>query len=219
MKKTAKETNEIIEVTEEIISSFLKNNFGITWDGNVSINNRLKSTLGYYYHPLDGSKAKIEISGKFLTGAYNKAYLLIVLHEALHHALYSIDVNNSDKHHTFEYTLKFFGVCSNQVYQDENVRYCRGIFNYNVYKCPKCGDEYYRSATNKVPNKSSFIKTYHSKCYSDIKWHEYDKMYHFDKVKNGVKYYEHVVECDESFEEEREGYMKMLDKYFERGME
>ena len=90
---------------------FLVDNYGLTLDIPIVINNRLRSTLGSFVHS-GNEPVCIEIGGQVIKYGADEAILDILRHELIHYALSTLGKPFDDGHPYFEAELRKHSVAS-----------------------------------------------------------------------------------------------------------
>lgn len=124
---------------------FLKNNYNLSLTIPIIINNRLRSTMGVFYHNKTKS-LRIELSGKIIKYGHELAILDILNHELVHYALFEKGLPYKDGDSYFEEELSSLGVGSTE---------SNFIGELHICKCETCN----RNFTTDV--KSHYIKSYY----------------------------------------------------------
>ena len=130
----------------------------------VSVNNRLRSSIGRFARNYnnDGSiEPKIEISGKWIQPIilldYQRNHLSflegVLRHEALHYALYLLEVPHSDGTDSFERALYLSktpaSFSTNQRLVYENTVSSGMLWRYYTKECNACGHSMIKTSTKK----------------------------------------------------------------------
>lgn len=115
--RDTKEINLLMDKIKQEVQEFLKENFDLKLSIPIKLNARLSSALGlfrYRKHPAIGRQAvSIEISKRFLESTLTYEEIRgVILHEAVHYALFVRGEDHEDGDEHFERTLRKYNLPS-----------------------------------------------------------------------------------------------------------
>lgn len=141
---------------KKIISDFTYQNFNVKFNGSIRINPELK-TIGARVL-LD--KNCVEISPRIINSSYydKEAFKKILQHEALHYALFCLNIQYEDHTPIFESFLKKYKLPTSD---PASQRYGKTINKFlcfdkgEIYTCPECHKIIYKKINNRIINVNS----------------------------------------------------------------
>lgn len=120
-------------------NNWLKENYNMSLQIPIEINNRLRTSLGRFHSINIGGHhkpIKIDMNGKFIKHNTREEILLTLKHELVHYALCVMGLDYHDGDYMFENELNKHSLPSN--FHNENVQ--RHVkMPHHVYTCDSCG--------------------------------------------------------------------------------
>ncbi|MFA1509967.1 SprT-like domain-containing protein [Priestia aryabhattai] len=140
-----------LDYLKKYAESFLDENYGLSLDVPLIINNRLRAILGAFSTNHNRTKAiDIELSGDLLRYGTQRTILDTLKHELVHYALFVLGHPYRDGDEYFENELKKLNITSTET-------------NYvgieTVVKCPKCNEVYETPLKSVWKNPSKYKAT------------------------------------------------------------
>lgn len=197
-----------------IIEHFLENYFGIEWQWDLRVNNRMKAYWGWF----EMNSNSISLAGFLVRGGTAEGITQVLLHEAIHLALCNLNVEFDDFDPTFEHTLKLFGISSNKKYEGNHRRVLMLRNKTYRYICPKCKRNYHDACAPLQKKINPTVSYTCTSCFGKNNLtrrqaEEKNMLFKYNKTyyKEG---YAELAEIPEHFKEDYDMYVDLMKNYF-----